>query len=105
AAPEDWKLDVRTLSPGAALVALHHWLDMVQDAALQGVPGPRHVIIVTGGMLQRVTSSSSSVPGGSVSLKRTLRSWLWAMGAPFKADVDREGVLTARGYSVERWVK
>ncbi|CAI7794298.1 unnamed protein product, partial [Closterium sp. NIES-54] len=84
-------------------LASHHPLQ--QDAALQGVPGPRHVIIVTGGMLQRVTSSSSSVPGGSVSLKRTLRSWLWAMGAPFKADVDREGVLTARGYSVERWVK
>ncbi|GJP55681.1 hypothetical protein CLOM_g14619 [Closterium sp. NIES-68] len=101
AATDDWKLDVRTLSPGAALVALHHWLDMVQDAALQGVPAPRHVSIVTGGMLQRI----SSTPGGSVSLKRTVRSWLWAMGAPFRSDEDREGVLTAKGYSVERWVK
>ncbi|CAI5945304.1 unnamed protein product, partial [Closterium sp. NIES-64] len=152
AAPEDWKLDVRTLSPGAALVALHHWLDMVQvshpplplgrlsfslplvpplslflhpclspgaalvalhywldmDAALQGVPAPRHVSIVTGGMLQRTINGGGGgggMPGGSVSLKRTVRSWLWAMGAPFRADEDREGVLTARGYSVERWVK
>ena len=68
----------------------------MQEAALEGASPQLEVAIVTGGGRRRA---------GRLSLKRTVRSHLWAMSSPFKSTEKHEGSLVARGYSEERWVK
>ncbi|MCO5557628.1 hypothetical protein L7F22_011195 [Adiantum nelumboides] len=93
----DWSADLRTLSAGAALVALTLWLDQMQDAALQGFPEPpKTVMLVTGG--KGCTSHNET------SVEQTVKVHLWTMGSPFLRSVT-PGKFVSKGYSFCHWVK
>ncbi|MCO5570413.1 hypothetical protein L7F22_024134 [Adiantum nelumboides] len=94
---KDWSADLRTLSAGAALVALTLWLDQMQDAALQGFPEPpKTVMLVTGG--KGCTSHNET------SVEQTVKVHLWTMGSPFLRSVT-PGKFVSKGYSLCHWVK
>ncbi|KAH7655386.1 HCP-like protein [Dioscorea alata] len=94
-AEKDWGADFRKLSGGAALVALTLWLDLMQDASLQGIPeSPKSVVLITGGAEYNM-----------VSLNRTLKAYLWEMGSPFLPCKTRDGLLVAKAHSLRMWLK
>ncbi|KAJ7519578.1 hypothetical protein O6H91_20G044800 [Diphasiastrum complanatum] len=93
---KDWGADFRTLSPGAALVALTLWLDEMQNAALQGAPeSSKSVLLVMGGSKRK----------NQASVSKTLKMHLWEMGSPFLSSKTREGILIAKGHSLRMWLK
>ncbi|KAL3680255.1 hypothetical protein R1sor_023211 [Riccia sorocarpa] len=92
----DWEADLCKLSPGAALVALHLWLIEMQDASLTGKPlSPKSVLLIVG----------SNKRSNHLSVNKTLKSHLWAMGSPFLVSKTRAGVLIAKGHSLRSWLK
>ncbi|KAL2612821.1 hypothetical protein R1flu_024513 [Riccia fluitans] len=92
----DWEADLCKLSPGASLVALHLWLIEMQDAALRGKPlSPKSVLLIVG----------SNKRSNHLSVNKTLKSHLWAMGSPFLVSKTRGGVLIAKGHSIRLWLK
>ncbi|GAV69281.1 PPR domain-containing protein/PPR_1 domain-containing protein/PPR_2 domain-containing protein/PPR_3 domain-containing protein [Cephalotus follicularis] len=94
-ADKDWGADFRKLSGGSALVGLTLWLDLMQDASLQGYPeSPKSVVLVTG-----------TAEYNMVSLNSTLKAWLWEMGSPFLPSRTRSGLLIAKGHSLRMWLK
>ncbi|KAL2540337.1 Pentatricopeptide repeat-containing protein [Abeliophyllum distichum] len=94
-ADKEWGADFRKLSPGAALVGLTLWLDLMQDASLEGFPeSPKSVVLITG------TSDYNKV-----SLNSTLKAYLWEMGSPFLPCKTRSGVLVAKAHSLRMWLK
>ncbi|CAI9774230.1 unnamed protein product [Fraxinus pennsylvanica] len=94
-ADKEWGADFRKLSPGAALVGLTLWLDLMQDASLEGFPeSPKSVVLITG------TSDYNKV-----SLNSTLKAYLWEIGSPFLPCKTRSGVLVAKAHSLRMWLK
>lgn len=94
-ADKDWGADFRKLSAGAALVGLTLWLDHMQDASLEGFPeSPKSVVLITG-----------TAEYNKVSLKSTLKAYLWEMGSPFLPCKTRGGVLIAKAHSLRMWLK
>lgn len=93
---KDWRADFRRLSAGAALVGLTLWMDHMQDASLQGVPDcSKSVILVTG----------SSICSNAVSVKKTLKAFLWEMGSPFYPSKLHTGIFVAKGHALCMWLK
>ncbi|KAJ8753660.1 hypothetical protein K2173_026336 [Erythroxylum novogranatense] len=94
-AENDWGADFRKLSGGAALVGLTLWLDLMQDASLQGCPtSPKSVVLITG-----------TAEYNMVSLNSTLKACLWEMGSPFLPCKTRSGLLVAKAHSLRMWLK
>lgn len=94
-AEKDWGADFRKLSAGAALVGLTLWLDLMQDASLEGLPeSPKSVVLITGTAVYNM-----------VSLNSTLKAYLWEMGSPFFPCRTRSGVLIAKAHSLRMWLK
>lgn len=94
-ADKDWGADFRKLSAGAALVGLTLWLDLMQDASLEGFPeSPKSVVMITG-----------TAQYDKISLNRTLKAYLWEMGSPFLPCKTRSGVLVAKANSLRMWLK
>ncbi|KAL8551215.1 hypothetical protein ACS0TY_000340 [Phlomoides rotata] len=94
-ADKDWGADFRKLSAGAALVGLTLWLDLMQDASLEGFPeSPKSVVLITG-----------TAEYNKVSLNSTLKAYLWEMGSPFLPCKTRSGVLIAKAHSLRLWLK
>lgn len=94
-AEKDWGADFRKLSAGAALVGLTLWLDLMQDASLEGSPeSPKSVVLITG-----------TAEYNMVSLNSTLKACLWEMGSPFFPCRTRSGVLVAKAHSLRMWLK
>ncbi|KNA08900.1 hypothetical protein SOVF_158580 [Spinacia oleracea] len=94
-AEKEWGADFRKLSAGAALVGLTLWLDLMQDASLEGSPeSPKSVVLITG-----------TAEYNMVSLNSTLKAYLWEMGSPFLPCRTRSGVLIAKAHSLRMWLK
>ncbi|XP_021774802.1 pentatricopeptide repeat-containing protein At3g18110, chloroplastic-like isoform X1 [Chenopodium quinoa] len=94
-AEKDWGADFRKLSAGAALVGLTLWLDLMQDASLEGSPeSPKSVVLITG-----------TAEYNMVSLNSTLKAYLWEMGSPFLPCRTRSGLLIAKAHSLRMWLK
>eukprot|EP00252_Welwitschia_mirabilis_P026857 TRINITY_DN8970_c0_g1_i1.p1 TRINITY_DN8970_c0_g1~~TRINITY_DN8970_c0_g1_i1.p1 ORF type:complete len:1064 (+),score=229.75 TRINITY_DN8970_c0_g1_i1:447-3194(+) len=93
---KNWGADFRGLSSGAALVGLTLWLDLMQDASLQGTPEcAKSVMLVAG----------TTIYKNGISLKKTLKTYLWEMNSPFYPCQTQSGVFVAKGYSLCRWLK
>jgi len=90
----EWKLDLHRLSPGAAEVAVAHWLlgDVLSDLQAGGT-APATVTIVTG-------QGKGSGTGVSV-VRDHVSGLLQGLGLPFEADPANPGRLGCSGMSLK----
>lgn len=105
---EFWTLDLRSLSKGAAVVALLHWLVEVSERAAEClVVAPRLVLVVGGNVMNTGERRAFLGKGKGVGIvKQAVEELVESLGVPF-ATTSRDsspGKLHAQTDQVIRWV-
>lgn len=105
---EFWTLDLRSLSKGAAVVALLHWLVEVSERATEClVVAPRLVLVVGGNVMNTSERRAFLGRGKGVGIvKQAVEELVESLGVPF-ATTSRDtspGKLHAQTDQVIRWV-
>ncbi|XP_024536888.1 pentatricopeptide repeat-containing protein At2g17033-like [Selaginella moellendorffii] len=94
---EVWKLDMHSLTPGAAYLTLLCWLDEAKRKFGSGARVPREIEVVTGWGKHSKVEGSSEVKNAVLRCLRSAKS-------PLKIDRENKGRMLGRGHKLKEWL-